>query len=160
MDKDWETTAGDTGEYQSLATVFESYQQKYVRKQDRVYLPTQYDAWKNFAVKIGQEYVYLYDIAQKAASLGHYGFTDKSGNPIFLPSIAAVRSLEYDKKKRQMEAKEERKRKREANEARDDSKFPPYNDTFIPFPDFDKDLFKVESVHEAVPQPEVAMVID
>ena len=146
VDKEWEAAGpGDSLEYNSFATVFESYQQKYVRKQDRVTLPTQYDAWKNFAVKIGQEYVNLYDIAQKAASLAHYGFTDKSGNPIFIPSIAAVRAVEFDKRKKLMDAKEERKRKREAIGAnKDESKNPPLNDIFIPFPDFDKDLFKIE----------------
>lgn len=160
IDKEWEsgpakspTSGGDAAggsgipEFSSLAAVYESYQQKFVRKQDRVGLVSQYDAWKCFAVKQGSEYVYLFDVAQKAAAVGHYAFTDKGGNPLYLASVAVARLADADKRKRLEAQKDERKRKREILEqkARDnESMNPPFNDVFVEVPAFSKDLFRVE----------------
>ena len=162
IDKDWEagpapgtaaeSAAPPTPEFTSLADVYESYQQKYVRKQDRVKLLSQFDAWKCFAVKIDNEYVYLFDLLQRAASVSHYALMDKAGNPIFLPSVAAARIADADKRKRIQEMKDERKRKRDTLEAKAKEKemmIPPFNDVFIPFPPFDKELFKIDHVDGA-----------
>ena len=146
-DKEWEAeTPSSSGEveFSSLESLFESYQQKFIRKQDRVVLPSPFEAWKYFAIKQGQEYSILYDVAQKAAAVCHYGFTDKAGNPIFLPSVAAARSADIEKRKKLNDIKEQRKRKRDAVEAKAkevSSRNPPFNETFLPFPQFSKDLF-------------------
>jgi hypothetical protein len=151
VDKDWlpppdaSSPQPASVEFTSLTTLFESYQQKFVRKQDRIKLASQYDGWKNFAIKTNtNEYVYLYDIASKAALANTYGFTDKSGNPIYLPPLSAVRNADAERQKKLNQAKEERKRKREAQ-----LEFlrtePPFSDNFIPFPLFSKSLFAVET---------------
>ena len=142
-DKDWETENSSTGEveFSSFESLFESYQQKFVRKQDRVILPSVLEAWKYFAIKQGAEYLILYDLAQRAATAAHFAFADKAGNPIFVPSIAAARSADIEKRKKQNDMKEERKRKREALEARArevSKRNPPYNDSFFAFPEFNK----------------------
>jgi hypothetical protein len=142
VDKEWESAV----EFNSFSELFESYQQKFVRKQDRIRLPTVYDGWKLFSVKINSEYINLYDIINKASSVGHFGFTDKSGYPIYLPPIGPVRSADADKRKRIQDAKEERKRKRDAAIAKlkaEQANEPPYSDSFVPFPEFDKEIFKV-----------------
>lgn len=148
-DKDWD--GSDTvPEFQSFDALFESYQQKFVRKQDRVVLPSPYEAWKYFAIKQANgEYITLYDLAQRASAAHHFAFTDKTGIPVFLPSIASARSADVERRKKLHDVKDERKRKREALEAKakeQQSKFPPFNETFIPFPDFSKDLFAPDPI--------------
>ena len=148
-DKEWlkDNESSTSFEFQSFDSLFESYQQKYVRKQDRVNLVSTYDAWKYFAIRhpsIPSEYVTLFDLAQKASGLLHFAFTDKSGYPVFVPPLAAARSADAEKKKRQDQIKEERKRKRELIEAKakeQSMKNPPFNLEFIPIPKFDRDLF-------------------
>ena len=147
IDKEWETTIPDE-EFSSFNEIFESYQQKYVRKQDRIRLTTLVDGWKHFAIKTTNgEYVTLYDIASKATNAGYFGFTDKSGNPMYMSQITSVRSAELETRKKENEVNEEKKRKR--NEAEEKIRIisppnePPFGDTFVPFPEFSKDLFKV-----------------
>jgi hypothetical protein len=176
IDKDWEAapaksptngsgneqqTTSSVPEFSSLAAVYDSYQQKYVRKQDRVGLVSQYDAWKCFAVKQGDEYIYLFDLAQKAAGVGHYAFVDKAGNPLYMASIAAARLADADKRKRLEAQKDERKRKRDFLEqkARENQALnPPYNDEFLQVPPFNKELFKIEksASNETTNAPQIA----
>lgn len=159
IDKEWETTNPDE-EFASFNEIFESYQQKYVRKQDRIRLLTLVDGWKHFAVKnsVNGEYVTLYDIASKATNCGYFGFTDKSGNPMYMSQITSIRSAELEVRKKENEVNEEKKRKR--NEAEEKIRIisppnePPFGDVFVPFPEFSKDLFKV-----AKPPPQ-QMVLD
>lgn len=159
-DKEWDASAYP--EFNSFEGLFESYQQKYVRKQDRVILPSSYDAWKYFAIRHPSnpsEYVTLYDLAQKASSVLHFAFTDKSGAPVFLPQISVVRAAEVDKRKKQNDLKEERKRKRESLEAKakeQSMKNPPFNDAFLPIPEFSKDMF---AATENPPEP-IGTVMD
>ncbi len=151
-DKDWDTPGDASGvtvqspaEFQSLTALFESYQQKFVRRQDRVKLASLYDGWKNFAIKTNNnEYVYLYDIASKASLGNTFGFTDKYGNPIYLPALSAVRNADAEKQKKTQQAKDERKRKREAELALLKTE-PPCSDAFYPFPCFDKTLFAMSA---------------
>ena len=152
IDKEWESNGENNEqvhtEFNSFNDLFESYQQKYVRKQDRVRLVTCVDGWKLFAVKTNSgEYVNLYDIASKATAAGYYGFTDKSGNPMFMSQISSLRSADLEVKKKEQEVTDEKKRKR--TDAQEKLKIisppnePPFGDTFVPFPDFSKDLFKI-----------------
>ena len=96
----------------------------------------------------------MYDMAAKAASLVSFALTDKAGVPVFLPSIAAARAADTEKRKKQNDLKEERKRKREALEvkAREQSmKNPPFNEQFLPFPEFNKDLFAADTGGQEAP---------
>ena len=142
IDKEWVAAE----EFESLAAVFESYQQKYVRKQDRSVLASPIDAWKNFAVKVSStSYMYLFDIASKATSLATFAFNDKMGHPIFVPSITAARLADLEKRKKSAESLQERKKKRKIlQQKQQESEFRkiPYSEFFAPFPDFDKSLFK------------------
>lgn len=157
VDKEWENyDASNPPEFSSFEALFESYQQKYVRKQDRLVLPSVLDAWKYFAIRSpgSQEYVTLYDMAAKAASMVSFAFTDKAGVPVFLPSIATARAADTEKRKKQNDLKEERKRKREALEAKareQSMKNPPFNEEFLPFPEFDKDLFAADTGTQDAP---------
>ena len=150
VDKDWES-----GEdwFESLTAVFESYQQKHVRKQDRVKLASSLDGWKNFAIKTSDgNYLCLFDVANKASSLGHFAFTDKAGHPLFLPSIGVARNLDLEKRKKLQEAQDERKRKREELEKKlrdQESQNPPCSEFFLPFPEFEKSLFKIERIDDS-----------
>jgi hypothetical protein len=153
IDKEWDGAGGPDGslpEFNSFESLFESYQQKYVRKQDRVDLASSLDAWKMFAIRNPKNpsvYITLYDLAQKASSVLHYAFYDKSGYPVFLPSLAVARSLEVEKRKKTEEQKEEKKRKREAQDmARSKEasmRHPPFNSIFLPIPEFNKELFSI-----------------
>jgi hypothetical protein len=151
-DKEWDAGGSSDGglpEFGSFESLFESYQQKYVRKQDRVILPCSLDAWKYFAIRNPNnpsEYVTLYDLAQKASAVLHFAFTDKSGAPVFLPQIATIRAAEIEKRKKQNDLKEERKRKRDALEAKAremQMKNPPFNDSFLSIPEFSKEMFAI-----------------
>ena len=149
IDKEWEgQDNGEVPEFSSFNDLFESYQQKYVRKQDRIKVMTSVDGWKNFSIKTQNgEYVNLYDIASKATTSGYYGFTDKAGNPMYMSQISSMRSAELDVRKKENEVNEEKKRKR--NDAEEKLRTisppnePPFGDKFVPFPEFSKDLFKV-----------------
>jgi hypothetical protein len=162
--KEWGESASPSSangevEFSSFDSLFESYQQKFVRKQDRLVLPSPLEAWKYFAVKPTgqQDYLILYDLAQKATSAAHYAFTDKGGNPIFIPSVAAARSADIEKRKKQNDMKDERKRKREALEAKAkevSKRNPPFNDSFLPIPEFSKELF-LQSTRSASLAPEI-----
>jgi hypothetical protein len=157
VDKEWENyDASNPPEFSSFEALFESYQQKYVRKQDRLVLPSVLDAWKYFAVRSpgSQEYVTLYDMAAKASSVVSFAFTDKAGVPVFLPSITVARAADTEKRKKQNDLKEERKRKREALEAKareQSMKNPPFNEQFLPFPEFNKDLFAADTGGQDAP---------
>ena len=149
IDKEWENfDASNPPEFDSFDALFESYQQKYVRKQDRLVLASSLDAWKYFAFKNGAgEYITMYDLVQKASAVLHYGIADKVGGPLFLPQIATARAADAEKRKKQNDLKDERKRKREALESKAKElsmRNPPFNDSFLPFPEFDRDLFAVE----------------
>ena len=148
VDKEW---SDSLVQFDSLAEVFESYQQKYVRKQDRVKLATNVDSWKQFAVKTTADllpsYTYLYDIA--LASVGSHGFTDKGGHPLFIPSIGAARQTDLEKKKKQTELAEERKRKRDELEKKSQEKNfnkIPFGEFFHTFPEFDKSLWRANII--------------
>lgn len=162
IDKEWENfDPSSPPEFDSFDALFESYQQKYVRKQDRLSLASSLDAWKYFAFKNSAgEYITMYELVQKASAVLHYGIVDKIGGPLFLPQIATARAADAEKRKKQNDLKDERKRKREALESKAKElsmRNPPFNDTFMPFPDFDRDLFAMEkndSIAPVVADPE------
>ena len=105
-DKAWE---GATKDYPSLVHVFDSFQQRFTRKQDRQALAAGLDVWKLFCYKSGDEYLPLYDAIQKSTSAIDWFFVDRLGYPVYLPSLALARAAEVKAKEGRGKSKEERK---------------------------------------------------
>ena len=120
-EKEWEGSARD---YTSLLQVYESYQQRYVKKQDRLPLTSAHDVWKHFAIKLASgEFQTLYDFVQKAAIAHDWCFVDKFGFPIFFPSIGAARVVDVKNKENRQKVKEDKKK-------------PPFGSEFLAFKQF------------------------
>jgi hypothetical protein len=94
LEREW---SGATREYPSLISIFDAYQQRYVKSQDRQELATTVDVFRFFATKHGNDFVTLYDILLKSAF--DWCFMDKQGFPLYVLSISNQRQVELAKVK-------------------------------------------------------------